>query len=164
MSSGSDVLAMIERMLGDKQGELDSVSARLEIAGAKLERLRQSELGVYAVLARFRLREIESATLATELDDTARKVREVLAQRDEAQVALGKELEAAQAGLGNFEQDRSSQHALVQTAEKAVDAAEADAQAHLKVDAAYAAKLAAAEASDKVGDVAEEKSQAAQLD
>src|SRR5262245_646627 len=164
MSSGSDVLAMIERMLGDTRGELDSVNARLERMSAQLEGLRQSELGVYAVLARFKLREIESADLASELDDTARQVRDVLAQRAEAQVALGKELAAEQEGLAKLEQDRGAQHTVVDTAEKAVDSAKADAQAHLKVDAAYAAKLATAEASDKVADVAEEKSQAAQND
>jgi len=164
MSSGSDVLAMIERMLGDTRGELDTVSARLQRSSAQLEGLRQSELGVYAVLARFRLREIESAEVATELDDTARQVKEVLAQRAEAQVALGMDLAAAQEGLAKLEVDRAAQHALVGTAEKAVDAAEADAQSHLKVDASYGAKLATAEASDKVADVTEEKSHAAQTD
>jgi hypothetical protein len=164
MSSGSDVLAMIERMLGDTRGELDTVNARLERMSGELERVRQSELGVYAVLARFRLREIESGELTSELDDTARQVKEVLAQRAEAQVALGKELAAAQEGLAKLEQDRTAQHGLVEAAEKAVDAAEADAQGHLKVDANYGTKLAAAEASDKVADVTEEKSQAAQTD
>jgi chromosome segregation ATPase len=164
MSSGNDVLAMIERMLGDTRGELDTVNARLERSSGQLEALRQSELGVYAVLARFRLREIESAEVATELDDTARQVKEVLAQRAEAQVALGKDLAAAQEGLAKLEQDRTAQHALVETAEKIVDAAEADAQSHLKVDPDYGAKLAAADASDKVADVTEAKSQAAQTD
>src|ERR1043165_8739656 len=117
MSSGSDVLAMIERMLGDPRGELDTVSARLERTSAQLEQLRQSELGVYAVLSRFRLREIESGALASELDDTARQVKEVLAQRADAQVALGKDLAEAQEGLAKLEQDRAAQHAVVEAAE-----------------------------------------------
>jgi chromosome segregation ATPase len=164
MASGSDVLAMIERMLGDTRGELDTVSARLERKSGELERLRQSELGVYAVLARFRLREIESTALASELDETARQVKEVLAQRAEAQVAVGNDLAAAQDKLAKLEQDRTAQHGVVEAAEKAVDAAEIDAQSHLKTDANYRAKLAVAEASDKVADVTEEKAHAAQTD
>jgi hypothetical protein len=164
MSSGSDILAMIERMLGDTRGELETVAARSERTTAELARVRQAEIGVLAVLARLRLREIESGELADALDETGRQVTQVLAQRAEAQNALQAEIAAAQQTLAKLGQERSAQHDVVDEADRAVDAAEAEAQRRLAADAVYRARLDKAEASDRVADVSEEKAQAAQTD
>src|SRR5882672_3928244 len=155
MASGSDILAMIERMLGDTRGELDGVAAKLERSSAELEHARQSELGALAVLARIRLEA---------LDDTGKRVTDLLAQRADAQAAVGTELGASQDALGRLEHDRAAQHAVVGDAEKAVGAAEADAQARLKADASYGAQLGKAQASDGVADLADAKAQAARTD
>jgi hypothetical protein len=164
MLSGSDILAMIERLLDDTRRELENVDTRLARGTAELERLRQSELGVLGVLARVRLREIERGELQGELDATGRQVTELLAQRGDAQAAVGAELAAAQEALAKLEQERTAQHAMVAAAEEAVDAAEAAAQQQLKADAAYRARLEAAEASDRIADLAEAKAQAAHTD
>jgi hypothetical protein len=164
MSSGSDILAMIERMLADTRTELDTVAAKSERLTTELERLRQAEIGALGVLARLRLREIESGELAEALDDTGRRVQELLAQRDEAQKALGTQLAAAQELAAGLEQERMAQHAVVDEAAKAVDAAEAEAQRQLAADAAYKQRLETAQGSDNVADVAEEKAKAAQTD
>ena len=162
--SGGDVLAMIERMLDGTRLELENVAGRLERSTAELEKQRQAELGVLSVLAKIRLREIESGELAEALDDTGKRVRELLAQRGDAQVAVGNELTAAQDVLAKIEQERAAQHAVVDAAEKNVDAAEADAQRRLKADAAYGAQLDKAHASDRVAATAVEKAQAARTD
>ncbi|HUL82050.1 MAG TPA: hypothetical protein VL131_07905, partial [Gammaproteobacteria bacterium] len=162
--SGNDVLAMIERMLDGTRLELENVAGRLERSTAELEKQRQAELGVLSVLAKIRLREIESGELAEALDDTGKRVRELLAKRGDAQVAVGAGLTATQDGLAKIEQERATQHAVVEAAEKNVDAAEADAQQHLKADAAYGAQLDKAHASDRVAATADEKAQAARTD
>jgi len=164
MASGSDILAMIERMLGDTRGELDGVAAKLERSSAELEHARQSELGALAVLARIRLKEIEAGQVVEALDDTGKRVTDLLAQRADAQAAVGTELGASQDALGRLEHDRAAQHAVVGDAEKAVGAAEADAQARLKADASYGAQLGKAQASDGVADLADAKAQAARTD
>lgn len=164
MSSGSEVLGMIERLLAETRGELDNVAAHSERTSAELARVRQAEIGVLAVLARLRLREIESGALADELDETGRQVRELLAQRADAQAQVQAEVEAARDALAALERERAAQHALVDQAEQAVDEAEAAAQRALENDEEYRARLAAADVSDRVADVAEEKAVAAQTD
>src|SRR5262245_61122802 len=119
---------MIERMLDGTRLELENVASRLEKSTAALERQRQAELGVLSVLAKIRLREIESGELADALDDTGKRVKELLAKRGDAQAAAGAELTAAQEALAKVEQERAAQHSVVDAAEKEVDAAEAEAQ------------------------------------
>jgi hypothetical protein len=164
MLSGGDVLGMIERMLDGTRRELENVAARLERSTAELERQRQAELGVLSVLAKIRLREIESGELADALDDTGKRVRDLLAKRGDAQAAVGVDLTAAQDALAKIEQERAAQHAVVEAAEKELDTAEADAQQHLKADAAYGAQLDKAQASDRIAATADQKAQAAHTD
>lgn len=161
---GGDVLAMIERMLDGTRLELENVAGRLERSTTELERQRQAELGVLSVLAKIRLREIASGDVADALDDTGKRVRDLLAKRGDAQAAVGTELTAAQEALAKLEQERAAQHSVVDAAEKEVDAAAADAQRHLKADAAYGAQLDKAHASDRVAATADEKARAARTD
>ena len=162
--TGGDVLGMIERMLDGTRRELDAVAARLERSTADLEKQRQAELGVLSVLARIRLREIESGELADSLDETGKRVKELLAKRGDAQAAVGVELAAAQDALAKLEQERAAQHGVVEAAEKEVGAAEAVAQKALAADAAYGAQLDKAHASDRVALTADEKAKAAHSD
>ena len=162
--SGQEMLATIERTLDGTRRELTRVDAALEHSSEELQRVRQAELGILSVLARLRLREIESGELAEALDDTGRRVTEILAQRAEAQAAVGAEIAAAEEALANVQQERTAQHAVVEAAEQAVDAAEAEAQRRLAEDAAYRAELTKAQASDGVADLAEAKAKGAHTD
>jgi len=162
--SGSDVLALIERMHGDTRTEIAGVDTRLARFTADLETLRQRELGVLSVLARIRMREIEGGELKAALDETGRRVKELLAQREGALAAVGEEIAAAERQQGALGTERQAQQAVVDAAEKAVDEAEAAAQQALGADSAYRAKLEAAAASDNVADSAEAKADAAQAD
>ena len=162
--TGGDVLGMIERMLDGTRRELEAVATRLERSTAELEKQRQAELGVLSVLARIRLREIESGELADSLDETGKRVKDLLAKRGDAQAAVGGELAAAQDALAKLEQERAAQHAVVDAAEKEVGTAEAVAQKALAADAAYGAQLDKAHASDRVALTADEKARAAHTD
>jgi hypothetical protein len=155
---------MIERLHGDTRRELDDVDVRLTRATTQLDDLRQRELGALAVLARVRVREIESGAFGGELDATGREVQQLLAQRGMAQAALGEEIATAEHALAALGGERETQHDAVAAAEQAVDAAEAEAQKALAADAAYRAMLDAATASDNVADLAEGKAQAARTD
>jgi hypothetical protein len=164
MVAGGDVLGMIERMLDGTRRELETVATRLERSTAELERQRQAELGVLSVLAKIRLREIENGELAESLDETGKRVQELLAKRGDAQAAVGVDLAAAQDVLAKLEQERAAQHAVVDAAEKEVGAAEAAAQKNLEADAAYGAQLDKAHASDRIARTSDEKAQAARKD
>ena len=162
--SGSDVLALIERMHGDTCNEISGVSVRLERFTAELERLRQRELGVLSVLARIRMREIEGGELKAALDETGKRVKELLGRREGALAAVTEKLAAAERQQAALQQERAEQQRVVGAAERAVDEAEAAAQQALGADAGYRAKLDAAAASDKVADSAEAKATAAHAD
>jgi hypothetical protein len=162
--SGSDVLALIERTHVDTRNEIVGVTTRLARFTAELESLRQREIGVLSVLARIRMREIEGDRLSAALDETGRRVKELLGQREAALAAVGEKLAAAERQQAALEQERAAQQAVVAAAEKAVDEAEAAAQQALGADAHYRAKLEAAAASDNVADSAEAKATAAHAD
>ena len=164
MVTGGDLLKMIERLHGDTRRELDEIDGRLTRSTTQLDDLRARELGALAVLARVRVREIESGAFGGELDATGREVQALLAERAVAQTALGEEITTAEGALAALGGERQTQHDAVTAAEQAIDAAEAEAQKALAADAAYRAKLDAATASDSVADLAESKAQAAHKD
>src|SRR5262245_21732964 len=161
--SGNDVLALIERTQSDTRNDIATVNTRLARFTSELETLRQREIGVLSVLARIRMREIEGGELKAALDETGRRVRELLGQREGALAAVGEELAAAERQQAALEQERAAQQG-VDAAEKAVDEAEAAAQQALGADAVYLTTLDAATASDSVADSAEAKAAAAHAD
>ena len=164
MLSGQELLATIERMLDGTRRERAKLDVELEGSSAELARVRQAELGVLSVLARLRLREIESGELVEALDETGRQVTELLGQRAGAQARVEAEIEAAEAALAEAQGERKARSDAVDAAEKALDAAEAEAQKRLAEDEKYRAQLDKARASDGVADLAEEKAQAARND
>src|SRR5262245_53031139 len=137
--SGTDVLALIERTQTDTRNEIAGVSTRLARFTAELETLRQREIGVLSVLARIRMREIEGGALKAALDETGKRVKELLGQREGALAAVGEELAAAERQQTALEQQRAEHLAIVGADEKAVDAAEAAAQQALGADPNYRA-------------------------
>jgi chromosome segregation ATPase len=162
--SGNDVLALIERTHLDTRNEIVNVSTRLARFTAELETLRQREIGVLSVLARIRMREIEGDELSAALDETGKRVKELLGRREGALAAVTEKLAAAERQQAALQQERAEQQRVVGAAERAVDEAEAAAQQALGADAGYRAKLDAAAASDKVADSAEAKATAAHAD
>jgi uncharacterized membrane protein YgcG len=164
MLSGHDLLATIERMLDGTRRERAKLDVELERSSAELARVRQAELGVLSVLARLRLREIESGELVEALDETGRQVTELLGQRAGAQAEVETEVKKAEAALAAVQKEREARGSAVDAAEQALDAAEAEAQERLAEDDDYRAQLEKARASDGVADLAEEKAQAARND
>jgi hypothetical protein len=164
MLSGQELLATLERMLDGTRRERAKLDVELERSSAELARVRQAELGVLSVLARLRLREIESGELVEALDETGRQVTELLGQRAGAQAQIETEIKAAEAAVAAVQKERAARSAAVDAAEQALDAAEAEAQKRLADDDKYRAQLEKARASDSVADLAEEKAQAAHTD
>jgi hypothetical protein len=162
--SGNDVLALIERTHTDTRNEIVSVSTRLARFTAELETLRQREIGVLSVLARIRMREIDGDKRSAVLDETGKRVKELLGQREGALAAVAEKLAAAERRQAELGEERAAQQSVVGAAESAVDEAEAAAQKALGADANYRAKLEAAAASDNVADSAEAKATAAHAD
>ena len=162
--SGNDVLALIERTHADTSNEIVSVSTRLARFTGELETLRQREIGVLSVLARIRMREIEGGKVSAALDETAKRVKELLGEREGALAAVGEKLAAAERRQAALGEERVAQQGVVGAAESAVDEAEAAAQKALGADANYRAELEAAAASDNVADSAEAKATAAHAD
>jgi hypothetical protein len=162
--SGNDVLALIERTLTDTRSEIGNIDTRLARATAELERLKQSEIGCLSVLARMRLREIEAAEVSASLDATGLSVRELLAQREVARAENEAAIMRAEDARQALDRERAGQHDVVDAAEQTLDEARAAAQKALAADEYYRAAMAAAEASDRVADLADAKAKAAHRD
>jgi hypothetical protein len=162
--SGNDVLALIERTLSDTRSESTNIDTRLARMTAELERLRQMEIGCLSVLARMRLREIEAAQVSAQLDATGESVRALLGQRAIAQADTEAEIAGAEERRAELQREREKEHGVVDAAEQRLDEARAAAQKELAADERYKEALAAAEASDRVADLAEEKAKAAHAD
>jgi hypothetical protein len=162
--SGNDVLHLIERTLTDTRSEIGNIDVRLKRATTELERLKQAEIGCLSVLAKMRLREIEGAEVSAQLDATGEQVRALLAERELAQVDNEAEIARAEARREELQRERAAQHDAVDAAEQALDDAKAEAQRQLAADENHRAALAAAEASDRVADLAEEKAKGAHAD
>lgn len=162
--SGNDVLALIERTLGDTRTEVGNNDARLARATAELERLRQAEIGCLSVLAKMRLREIEAAEVAAQLDATGESVRALLAEREVARAEVEAEIARAEERRAQLQRERAAQHDVVDAAEQALEDVRAATQRGLALDERHRTALAAAEASDRVADLAEEKAKAAHVD
>ena len=111
-----------------------------------------------------RLREIEGATVSASLDATGESVRALLAERGVAQAEVDAEIVRAEERRKELEQERAAEHDIVDAAEQALDEARAAAQKALAADEHYRAAMAAAEGSDRVADLAEEKAKAAHTD
>src|SRR5215510_14749259 len=111
--TGSDVLALIERTQTDTRNEVASVSTRLARFTGELETLRQREIGVLSVLARIRMREIEGDKLSAVLDETGKRVKELLGQREGALAAVLEKLAAAERQQAALGEERAAQQGAV---------------------------------------------------
>lgn len=162
--SGRRTLADIEETLRKARGGLTELDLQFSAASTELARLKQTELGVFAQLAKLRLLAIEQGELLSSLDDADRRVEEILREREAAAEELARQLESTQAELTADETERAAQQDEVAAANAAVDAAEAEAQAQLGADEAYKKQLARTEQTDFVADQAEDKAAAALRD
>jgi chromosome segregation ATPase len=164
MLSGREALETIDEALGKLRHEADALGSGFQKAGAKLTEARQTQLGLYARIARVRLQELERGSLADTLDDADRRVTEIVAARQAAQARLAEEIAAAEEKQAALERDRAARQTEAAAAAEAVDAAEADAQQRLAADDEYRTLLENAERSDAVADQAEEKARASASD
>lgn len=162
--SGKSALAEIDKALQAVRGQLTNVDAEFGSTRSALARLRTTELGLYAELAKLRLVAIEQGDVVDTLDEADRRATSVLEQRAAAEKKLNEDIESANFALGDKERQRGEQQAVVDQASVALDEAEAKAQAALAVDAAYQEQLARTDQADFVADQAEEKAAAAEAD
>ncbi|HEX6999363.1 MAG TPA: hypothetical protein VF322_14585 [Gammaproteobacteria bacterium] len=164
MLSGRDALASIDDSLAKMRREAEALDGQFQRTSAEFAKVRQQQLGIFTRLARIRMEEIERGELLQSLDDTERRVRDILAARHAAQESLAAEIAEAERALEARERERAEQQRAVDAAAEALDAAEAAAQQRLAADEQYQAELAAAQASDAVADQAEAKAQSAEAD
>ena len=163
--SGNDVLALIERTLTDTRTEITGVDTRLARSTGELERLRQAEIGCLSVLARMRLREIEGAEVSASLDATGESVRALLARArgrasrqrsgDRSAPRIGARSSRASARRSTTSSTRPSRRSTRRAPRR---------RRRSRPTSTIARRCAAAEASDRVADLAEEKAKAAHVD
>ncbi|MGD2167377.1 MAG: hypothetical protein PVF63_04670 [Gammaproteobacteria bacterium] len=162
--SGKEALAELDTLLGRARSALTDVEQRYAQTRVTLAQLRRAEMGVYADLAKLRMRAIERGELLETLDHADRSVARMLEDRASAAAGLDERIEVANSRLAETEAARAAQSAVVSAASDALDAAEGAAQAQLSADAGYQAQLSVTEHADFVAEQAEAKAEAARRD
>ena len=103
--------------------------------------------------------------MSASLDATGESVRALLAEREVAQAEVDAEIARAEERRAELEQERAAQHDVVDAAEQAARrGARPQRRRRSRPTSAIARALAAAEGSDRVADLAEEKAKAAHTD
>ena len=162
--SGRSALAEIDEALRKARAAQTSIDTPFTAARTEFARLQQTEIGIFARLARLRLLAIEQGDVLPGLDDADRRAEQILGERSAAEAKLDEQIAAAEAALSADEQQRATQQTTVAAAGEAVDTAEAEAQARLAADESYRDQLARTEQADFVADQAEDKTLSAEQD
>jgi hypothetical protein len=140
MMSGRETLGTIDQALNEARAQVAAVEGRIEAVEQQQQAQRRGQVEDYKALARLRLGALADAALVTHLDQSEQQVAALLAQREVALTQLKEQIQLAESGLRTLESERSAQAARVDSAARAVDAAEAGTQARLDVDPDYMAR------------------------
>jgi chromosome segregation ATPase len=140
MMSGRQTLGKIDQALTEARAQVAEVEARIETVEQQLAGQRRGQVEDYKALARLRLGALADAAMVKRLDQSEQQVAALLSQREVALTQLKEQIRRAESGLRTLESERSALAARVDSAARAVDAAEAGTQARLAADPDYVAR------------------------
>lgn len=164
MRGDGDTLEAIDRRLEALRRDAETLAEQFRRAGEELAAVRRAELAVLAKLARLRMRELAAGELVRYLDDTDRRVGELLEVRKAAKEALEAEIASAERALEAARAERARQEPIVAAAAQAAEEAALQVKARLDANPDYGAKLAAAQRASAIAERAEAKAAVAEAD
>lgn len=160
--SGRQTLSSIDQGVRLVHGQIRDIDEQIREAGTSLSELQGQQGERYKRLASIRLDHVASGDVTSQLDVAGRRVRELLAQRTEAQAALDAAIKDAFVGLETLGGRRSGLEARADQASERLDGAEAEVQERLAQDGAYLAQLETAREAERIAEHAEEKTRRAE--
>lgn len=165
MSSGRQVLGLVQRSLAEAQSRTAELDARLGEAQARLVKLDGDRAGQLQALARWRVAQLAApAGLVARLVDAETQARALLDRRDAEAKALQERLAANATAMAELASERTGAEDALETAADALDAAEAATQARLADDPAFVARSEAVRDAERVAVHADEKATASEAE
>jgi hypothetical protein len=165
MSSGRQVLGLVQRSLAEAQARTAELDARLAEAQARLVELDAARARELQALARWRVAQLAAPQgLVARLVDAEAQARALLDRRDAEATALQKRLAAAGARTAELAAERTAAADALEGAADALDAAEAATQARLADDPAFLARRDAVRDAERVAVHADEKASASEAE
>jgi hypothetical protein len=165
MSSGRQVLGLLQRSLGEAQARTADLDARLGEAQARAVRLDAARAGELQALARWRVAQLSAPQgIVTRLVDAEAQARALLDRRDAEAAALQARLDAAGAAAAALAAEREAAEDVLEAAAAALDAAEAETQGRLADDPAFVAQRDAVRDAERVAVHADEKASASEAE
>ncbi len=165
MSSGRQVLGLVQRSLAEAQARTAELDARMGEAQARLVKLDGDRAGQLQALARWRVAQLAApAGLVARLVDAETQARALLDRRDAEATALQAGLAAAAAAAAELASERTAAEDALESAAEALDAAEAATQARLAADPAFIAQRDAVRDAERVAVHADEKATSAEAE
>lgn len=149
MMSGRETLARLDQAHADaRRGVLD-VETQIEAIELRLTGQLQAQAQDYQDLARLRLGQLADGSLIEQLDQAEREVSRLLARRQSAFAQLQEQIERAATERAVLDAERARLAAKFEEIAAAIDAAEAQTQARLQVDADYRQRLEAVHEAER---------------
>jgi chromosome segregation ATPase len=164
MISGLEALGSIDEALQQVRRQMRELDQQIEAHSQQLARTGEEEVASYRRLASLRLDQLTSGEVISRLDETDRRVREILDLRARQLEDLQQHLLACHQQQSALEAQRQAvRREAAQVAER-LDKAEAATQERLRHDAEHQRALERARRADGVAQQAEKKTEQAQQD
>ncbi|MBB4301802.1 putative membrane protein YgcG [Rhodobium orientis] len=164
MISGRNALSSIEQALADLRREENDVKGRLQAATERLAAVQAEQTDAYQDLARFRLDDHAGKALRGRLDTSAKRARQLLAERKDVVAEITARREKVETDLEKLAQLRTDRTKALEAAGEKLDAASAEAENVLADNEAWQKQHAIVEAAAKVIGEAERKAETAESD
>jgi chromosome segregation ATPase len=164
MISGSEALGSIDEALQQVRRHMNELDEQIKSSGAELAHIGEEEVRAYQRLAAIRLDELTKGDVISRLDETDRRVGELLAMRAERLEQLRKQLVASHDKQSALESKRQAEREKCAKVTEELDRAEAHTQERLRHHAAHQSQLEKARQADAIAKQAEGKMQQAEQD
>ncbi len=157
MVSGRQTLSNIDQTVTEARTKIAAMESRIETVHQQLAEQQRGLAQDYKDLAKVRVNLMADPETVRHLDQTEQRALALLAKREDALRELESQLQAAEGVRQTLENERSEQASRVDAAAQAVDAADAQTQAHLNTDPAYRMQREQATAAERLAMHAHEK-------
>lgn len=117
MTSGRDILRLIDSALRETREQIQSFEGRADKASNNLVELRARENQIYRELATLRIDDLKDQSFPARLDAADKKAQKLLTQRRAAQHELVEQSQGAEEQLSQLENARNEQLTAVETRE-----------------------------------------------
>jgi hypothetical protein len=164
MISGSEALGNIDEALQQVRRHMNELDQQIQSSGEELARIGEEEVKAYQRLAAIRLDGLTKGDVISRLDETDRRVGELLSMRAGRLEQLRTQLVASHDKQSELESRRQAEREKAAKVTEELDRAEAATQERLRSDAAHQSQLEKARQADDVAKQAEGKTQRAETD